>query len=174
MSHSHHLNQKNSHKYDKMFHQTTNSHSLNYVNNMKGNQQILDYRLFSGQYEQNPSNPFASSASDFNENALQNRKEFFNQVSDSSSIKNFNQSIDRMHMPMDLQRPVATRDQVKGQYEDDNKTLYKHKQTNDYFNEHQFMPSRLGSRYGNGLDFYDVDNSMFSENKDGTGLEKYF
>lgn len=171
MSHSHHLQQKGSHTYDKLFHQQSRP---NIEDKRTGNRQILDYRMYAGQYTQDKrdNNGF----DEFNENAKYNRNQFFQEqiLSESNSIRTFDRTIDNMHVPFDVQRPIATRDQIKGQYEDDNKSLYKHNNTNEYVNEHQFMPSRLGSRYGGGLDFYDVNTSMYSENKNGLGFEKYF
>lgn len=154
--------------YDKMFHQNTGVNH-NYKKKVQGNQQILDYRLFNGQYEQKQQSPF-DAFDEFNENAKKNREQFsdYHRIDPNRSVKNFNSAIDSIHMPFDIQRPIATRDQVKDHYEDEHKSLYSHKKTNDYFNDHQFMPGKYSNPNGNRFDFYSMQND------DQKGFEDYF
>lgn len=122
--------------------------------NMK-NDQILSYRMFTGPFELN--NPNTNN----NNNIIQDRKPV---QSFESPITEFNRTIDNLHLPQDMQRPIATRDQVKEYYENDNDHQHiKQKRANDYFNQHQFMPSRLGNKSMTGFDMY----SMSNEKKNG-------
>lgn len=162
------LHQSKSHNYDKMFHQNTGVDSANNVKKIKGNRRILDYHLYSGQYEQNQQNPFGDAFNGFDENAKQNRQEF---QSSMGSVNEFNNNIDKMHKPFDIQRPVATRDQVKSQYETENKSLYTHTQRNEYFNQHQFMPGQTGSMNANRFDFYSMQNP---NDEKQNGFEDFF
>lgn len=145
--------------YDKIFRQNSNANHANFRKKVQGNQQILDYHLFTGQYEQNQKSPFES-LDRFNENAKKNREQFsdFNRGDPNRTVQQFDKAVDSIHMPFDMQRPMATRDQVKSHYEDEHKSLYSHKQANDYFNEHQFMPGKYNNPYASRLDFYSMQN----------------
>lgn len=157
--------------YDKMFHQNTGATNTNYVKKGKGNKQILNYHLFSGQYEQSQQSPFTETQAfdGFNENAKKNREQFKEyHANPQQSVQKFNTAIDQMHMPFDIQRPIATRDQVKDHYADEHKSLYSHKKTNDYFNEHQFMPGKYNNPTASRFDFYSMQND------DTGGYEDFF
>lgn len=125
--------------------------------NMK-NDQILSYRMFTGPFELNNPNTIPNNT---NNNIIQDRKPI---QSFESPITEFNRTIDNLHLPQDMQRPIATRDQVKEYYENDHDHQHvKQKRANDYFNQHQFMPSRLGNKSMTGFDMY----SMSNEKKNG-------
>ena len=145
-------------EYDKLFHQNTGiSHHNASSKKVQSNDKILNYRLFTGQYELNKPSNDLDAFGNFNENARKNREMFRSQ--ESTSIKDFNRTIDNLHLPQDMQRPVATRDQIKGVYDDENKankSYRSNKQANDYFNQHQFMPSRLGNKTTSGFDMYSM------------------
>lgn len=166
--------------YDEIFHKNTGSQHQhgNYKKKALGNQQILDYHLFSGQYEQSQSSTF-DAFDEFNETARKNREQFTEYRADPArSVASFNKAIDNTHMSFDIQRPLATRDQVKDHYAHEHKSLYSHKRTNDYFNDHQFMPGKYNNTISNPslnshardsrLDFY----SMQSDDK--KGYEDFF
>ena len=155
--------------YDKMFHQNTNTQNPNFKKKVQGNQQILNYRLFSGQYEQQQSSPFEKFDT-FNENAKKNREQFqdYRREDPRQTVESFNKAIDGMHMPFDIQRPQATRDQVKDHYEEEHKSLYSHKKSNDYFNEHQFMHGKYSNPSASRFDFYGMQND------DKKGFEDLF
>jgi hypothetical protein len=160
------LHQSKTHSYDKLFHQNTGANSANNIKRFEGNKQILNYRLFNGQYEQQPQNPFE----EFNENAKNNRQAFQSSLNNGNSVEQFNRNIDKIHMPFDIQRPVSTRDQIKSEYETENKSLYDHQKINDYMNQHQFMPGQLGNMNGSRFDFYSMNNDGGKQN----GFEDYF
>jgi len=165
------LNQKkNGGDYDEIFHKNTGSQNTNYKKKVIGNQQILNYHLFSGQYEQQQQATGFDAFDEFNETAKKNREQFsdYRTGDPSRNVESFNKAIDSIHMPFDIQRPVATRDQVKEHYEHEHKSLYSHKRTNDYFNDHQFMPGKYNNNNGTRLDFY----SMQSD--DNKGFEQFF
>lgn len=157
--------------YDKIFHQNTGSHNPNYTKKLKGNKQMLDYQMFTGQYEQQQQNPF-NNFNGFNENARKNRQDFNQTISSGNqSVEIFNNSIDKLHIPFDRQRPIATRDQVKNHYEDEHKSLYSHKKTNEYVNQHQFMPGQLGNGNRSRFDFYSMNEN---QSQDDQHYEDFF
>ena len=211
------LRQSEIHQYDSMFHKNTGS-ANNSDKKVMGNQQLLDYRLFTGQYELQRTHPtFDDSFDGFDETAKQRREQFTEQYNSAhiqknkhlqhlqqvqssepyrarpsqqqhyksptvamsndndypryrprnnnisnQSIKQFNKSIDQIHLPAEMQRPTATRDQIKQFYGEqnkdikpDNKSLAEQTRNNDYINSHQFMPlSGAGTRTIPGFDYY--------------------
>ena len=155
--------------YDNLFRQNTGVHNKNHIKKVQGNKQIMDYHLYSGQYEQTQQSPFDAFDS-FNENAKKNREQFsdYHPADPNRSVDEFNRAVDQMHIPFDMHRPQATRDQVKDHYENEHKSLYSHKKTNDYFNEHQFMPGKYNNPTANRFDFYSMQND------DKKGYEDYF
>lgn len=156
----HDLHHAKTGSYDKMFHKNTGSHNPNNVKRFKGNQQILDYHLFSGQYEQQ------KKSIDMDKHGYSH-----------NPIETFNQNIDKIQMPFDMQRPMATRDQIKEEYELENKSLYTQQKANNYFKDHHlFRPNHSGSGGGSGggtnrFDFY----SMQQDDGDiENGFEDFF
>lgn len=208
------LRQSETHQYDSMFHKNTGS-ANNSDKKVMGNQQLLDYRLFTGQYELQRTHPtFDDSFDGFDETAKQRREQFKEQYNSAhvqknkqlqhlqqvqgsepyrarptqqhskspmgtmsndypryrprnnnisnQSIKQFNKSIDQIHLPAEMQRPTATRDQIKQFYGDqnkdikpDNKSLAEQTRNNDYINSHQFMPlAGAGNRSFHDFDYY--------------------
>jgi hypothetical protein len=157
------LTQSDANTYDKIFHQTTTPNPTG--RKVQNNDKIINYRMFPGQYELTHSSQFQSrgAADMFNENAKKNRESF--QEQSRMSVNQFNQAIDSLHLPQDMNRPLATRDQIKDFYEDENKSFTNDKRTNDYFNQHQFMPSRVGNRTMSGFDPYNI--TFKTEKKNG-------
>lgn len=171
---NHDLNQHRSGSggYDKLFHQNTGANNTNFKKKVKGNERMLNYHLFTGQYEQkSPQQDLSEGGAfnGFNENARKNREQFNEYHNNpTKTVEKFNTAIDQMHMPFDMQRPIATRDQVKNHYADEHKSLYAHKKTNDYFNEHQFMPGKYSNPNADKPDFYSMQND------DTGGYEDFF
>ena len=212
------LNQSEVHQYDGMFHRNTGT-ANNGSKKVESNQQLLDYRLFTGQYELQKARPaFEDSFDGFDETAKIKREQFKEEFKTSQShkskylvelqksqpseqyrarptqqhykspvvnnavpeqrfnrpeirstdrnqnIKSFNNAIDQIHLPAEMQRPSATRDQVKEYYHQqdkdklrDYKSLSEQKKNNEYINSHQFMPlSGPGNKTVPGFDYYMV------------------
>lgn len=135
---------------DDIFH--TNTKKMGNNRKTSNNEQILNYRMFNGPFELNPLTNFHSTnfqSPNFQSINSQN-------IRYESPITEFNRTIDNLHLPQDMNRPMSTRDQVKN-----HETQQTRKKTNDYFNQHQFMPSRLGNKSMTGFDMYSVDSNGF-------------
>ena len=100
------------------FMQDDSNFSQNQKYTLQGNRKIVDYHLFTPKYEKKDKEP------EWEDKKIR--------MTDSQSIKHFNQNVDQRQS---LDRPLATRDQVKEFY----RTDPTQKKSRDYINNYQFQ-----------------------------------
>lgn len=134
--------------YDSLFHNTTDKRLVR----GKKDDQILNYHLFPGIYEQPPSARRSRDDAGFND-----------PMYSTPSSQSFNDYIDRSYNSFDIRRPIATRSQMKRQYEHDNQSLYSRDETkknNEILNYHLENPTKNRNGFNlTSTDLYDKKGS---------------